>query len=62
MKIKSLTLRIFINTMLVGVAVYFACAVIFIDSFYRYFEDKIFSELENECDYLSLLPDFAEIK
>lgn len=62
MRVKSLTFRIFINTFLVGVAVYFVCAVIFIDSFYRYFEDKIFSELENECDYLSLLPDFAEIK
>lgn len=62
MKIKSLTLRIFINTMLVGVAVYFACAVIFIDSFYRYFENRIFSELENECDYLSLLTTFEGIK
>lgn len=62
MKIKSLTLRIFINTMLVGVAVYFACAVIFIDSFYKYFEKQIFSELENECEYLSLLPNFEGIK
>lgn len=62
MKIKSLTLRIFINTMLVGVAVYFACAVIFIDSFYKYFENRIFSELENECDYLSLLTNFEGIK
>ena len=62
MKIKSLTLRIFINTMLVGVAVYFACAVIFIDSFYKYFENRIFSELENECDYLSLLTTFEGIK
>ena len=62
MKTKSLTVRIFLNTFLVGVAVYFVCAVIFIDSFYRYFEDKIFSELENECEYLSLLPGFGGIK
>lgn len=62
MKIKSLTLRIFINTFIVGVAVYFACAVIFIDSFYKYFEKQIFSELENECEYLSLLPNFEGIK
>ena len=48
--------------MLVGVAVYFACAVIFIDSFYKYFEKRIFSELENECDYLSLLPNFEDVK
>lgn len=61
MKIKSLTLRIFINTFIVGVAVYFACTVIFIDSFYMYFENRIFSELENECDYLSLLPKFEGI-
>ena len=59
---KSLTFRIFINTMLVGVAVYFVCSVIFIDSFYKYFENQIFSELENECDYLSLLPNFADVK
>ena len=51
MKIKSLTFRIFINTFLVGVAVYFVCAVIFIDSFYRYFEDKIFSELDGEQNH-----------
>lgn len=48
--------------MLVGVAVYFACAVIFIDSFCKYFENRIFSELENECDYLSLLTTFEGIK
>lgn len=59
---KSLTFRIFINTFLVGVAVYFACSVIFIDSFYKYFENQIFSELENECDYLSLLPNFEDVK
>lgn len=53
MKSKSLTLRIFLNTFLVGVAVYFLCSIIFIDSFYGYFENQIFSELEKECDYLS---------
>ena len=59
---KSLTFRIFINTFLVGVAVYFVCSVIFIESFYKYFENQIFSELENECDYLSLLPNFTDVK
>ncbi|MBQ3825665.1 MAG: hypothetical protein II811_05970, partial [Spirochaetaceae bacterium] len=62
MKKKSLTFRIFINTLLVGTAVYFVCAVLFTDSFYRYFENRIFSELENECDYLSLLTDFSNVK
>ena len=62
MKKKSLTFRIFINTLLVGTAVYFVCAVLFTDSFYRYFENRIFSELENECDYLSLLTDFTNVK
>lgn len=62
MKSKSLTFRIFMNTFLVGVAVYFICSIIFIDSFYKYFENQIFSELENECEYLSLLQDFKNIK
>jgi len=51
-----------LNTFLVGVAVYFACSVIFIDSFYNYFENQIYSELEKECDYLSQIEDFKNIK
>lgn len=62
MKSKSLTLRIFLNTFLVGVAVYFLCSIIFIDSFYGYFENQIFSELEKECDYLSQIENFKNIK
>lgn len=43
---------IFLNTFLVGTAVYFLCAVIFITSLYAYFEDKIFDELEIEARIL----------
>ena len=52
MKIKSLTVRIFINTFLVGTFIYFICAFIFISHMYGYFEKQIFSELKTESSFL----------
>lgn len=45
---KSLTFRIFINTILLGTLIYFICLLLFISNLYRYFEKQIFSELKTE--------------
>lgn len=52
MKTKSLTFRIFLSTLSVGVLVYFLCALIFISNMYNYFEKQIFNELETEATFL----------
>lgn len=52
MKTKSLTFRIFLSTIFVGILVYFLCALIFISNMYNYFEKQIFSELETESSFL----------
>ncbi len=52
MKTKSLTFRIFLSTILVGILVYFLCALIFISNMYNYFEKQIFGELETEASFL----------
>ena len=51
-KSKSLTFRIFINTVLVGTLVYIICAFLFISNMYSYFEKQIFEELETEATFL----------
>lgn len=52
MKSKSLTFRIFINTFLIGIFIYFVCAFWFISNMYDYFEKQIFSELQTESNFL----------
>lgn len=52
MKTKSLTFKIFLSTLSVGVLVYFLCALIFISNMYNYFEKQIFNELETEATFL----------
>lgn len=52
MKTKSLTFRIFLSIIFVGILVYFLCALIFISNMYNYFEKQIFSELETESSFL----------
>lgn len=59
MKSKSLTFRIFTSTFLVGVLVYFICAVLFISNIYSYFEKQIYKELESESIFLE---EYAEKK
>lgn len=64
-KRKSLTFRIFINTFLLGALVYFVCAFLFITNLYSYFEKRIFTELENESEFLTYYAEnslFEELK
>lgn len=49
---KSLTFRIFFSTFLLGVLIYFLCAILFISNLYSYFEQRIFNELETEATFL----------
>ena len=49
---KSLTFRIFFSTFLLGVLIYFLCAILFISNLYSYFAQRIFNELETEATFL----------
>ncbi len=61
-KTKSLTFKIFINSFLVGTAVLFACVLLFVSNLYSYFERRIFTELENEVEYLGLYAEDSNLE
>lgn len=61
MKTKSLTFRIFLSTVSVGILVYFVCVLLFISNMYAYFEKQIFSELETESAFLEkIIENYSE--
>lgn len=51
-KTKSLTFRIFLSMISVGIIVYFVCVLLFISNMYNYFEKQIFNELETEATFI----------
>lgn len=52
MTTKSLTFRIFISTVIVGIIVYFVSGFLFISNLYGYFEKQILNELETQAVFL----------
>ena len=51
-KKKSLTAFIFVSTLLIGSVVYLLCTGMFVREVYKYFEDRIFTEMETEAVFL----------